>query len=114
MDINNKFSCISEGVVYAIECQKCGCLYVGETGRKMCERFLEHRRAVLNNKDNNEIAYHFNNNNHNVNDMAICGILYCRDTLTRKLKEQKVIAKLGCTLGSGLNIDFDFPQLLDS
>lgn len=113
VDVSGAFTCISEGVIYVIECKKCGILYVGETGRKLCERFLEHRRAVINKKENNEIAFHYNSHGHTVNDMTVCGILHCRDTITRKLKEQKFIAKLGCTLGSGLNIDFDFPELLD-
>ena len=59
VDIKENFTCTSEGAVYAIECKRCGSLYVGETGRKLSERFREHRRNVLNDKSDNEVAYHF-------------------------------------------------------
>jgi hypothetical protein len=32
--------------------------------------------------------------------------------VARKLLEGKIIAKLGCVLGRGMNTDFHFPMLL--
>lgn len=107
------FKCTSKGLIYALECKKCGQLYVGETGRMMCERFREHRRNVINNKADNEIASHFNENGHALSDMMICGLTFKSDTLERKICEQKIIAQLGCVLGGGMNTDFNFAQLLD-
>ena len=54
----------------------------------------------------------FSSNGHSVQDMMVCGLVFCNETLKRKLIEQKIIAKLGCVLGSGMNVDFDFQQLL--
>ena len=95
-----------------IECGKCGMLYVGETGRKLGDRFREHRRNVMNGKTDSEVAAHFCSDDHSVNDMLVSGLFFCSETIKRKLLEQKTIARLGCVLGHGLNVDFDFQQLL--
>ena len=42
-------------VVYAIHCMKCT-IYIGETGRRLGDRFREHRRYVLNNATDNEVS----------------------------------------------------------
>ena len=84
IDIKENFTCVSEGVIYVIECKECGSLYVGETCRKLGDRFREHRRKVLNNKVDNEIAAHFFSGDHSVKDMAVCGLYYCRETVRRK------------------------------
>ena len=111
-DIKSNFSCVSEGLVYVIECKKCGSLYVGETGRKLGDRFREHRRNVINRKIENEVASHFCRAGHCVEDMMISGVLCVRDSSKRKLSEQKLISKLGSVLGYGMNVDFNFQQLM--
>ena len=111
--VRSSFTCASEGLIYAIECNKCGETYIGETGRKLKDRFREHRRFVTINKADNEVAAHFNRTDHDgVHDMRVCGLLYCSDVQERKLKEQKIISKLGTVLGRGMNTDFNFPHLL--
>ena len=110
--VKEQFSCVSEGVVYVIECGKYGMLYVGETGRKLGDRFREHRRNVMNGKTDSEVAAHFCSDDHSVNDMLVSGLYFCSEIIKRKLLEQKTIARLGCVLGHGLNVDFDFQQLL--
>ena len=108
------FSCTSTGLVYAIECQRCGYLYVGETGRRLADRFREHRRNVVNKNSENEVALHFNMEGHEgVKDMKVMGLKFETELISRKLQEQKIIAKLGCVLGGGMNTDFNFPRLLD-
>ena len=47
--IRDRFTCQSENVVYSIICRRCGCLYIGETGRRLRERFGEHLRSIRNN-----------------------------------------------------------------
>ena len=111
--IKSNFTCISEGLIYVIECNKCGSLYVGETGRKLGDRFREHRRNVINKKTDHEVANHFCQGDHSVDDMLISGVLFVRDILKRKLLEQKFISRLGCILGSGMNVDFKFQDLLE-
>ena len=46
--IRDRFTSLhqSENVVYSIICRRCGCLYIGETGRRLRERFSEHLRSV--------------------------------------------------------------------
>ena len=61
----------------------------------------------------NEVSSHFCSNGHNLNDMKVRGLKYVSDVAKRKLEEQRLIAKLGCVLGKGMNVDFDFPGLLN-
>ena len=36
----------TSGVVYKIPCAHCPCVYIGQTGRRLCQRVTEHKRAV--------------------------------------------------------------------
>jgi hypothetical protein len=108
--INTTFTCTSAGIIYCIVCKRCGELYVGESGRKLAERFREHRRDVVNKTKDKEVSDHFNRADHDgVLDMTVLGLQYCDGLITRKLAEAKIIAKLGCVLGRGMNTDFNFP-----
>lgn len=112
-NVNSNFTCTSAGVVYCIVCNRCGELYVGETGRRLADRFTEHRRDVLKKSKDREVADHFNGAGHQgVADMTVLGLAYCNKVMARKLLEGKIIAKLGCVLGRGMNTDFHFPMLL--
>ena len=109
--VREKFTCISKGLIYCIECKRCGMLYVGETCRMLKERFREHRRNVKKKLKDNEVAQHFNSEGHKVEDMSIMGLKYVDGIFSRKLMEQKIIGRLGCMLGGGMNTDFNFPEL---
>lgn len=111
-EVRCKFTCNSTGLVYCIVCNKCGELYVGETGRALKERFREHRLSVIN-KEDKEVAHHFNSQGHDVKDMSILGLVYKDGLVSRRLQEQKIIAKLGCFLGRGMNTDFKFAALIN-
>ena len=111
--VRERFTCESEELVYAIECKKCGDIYVGETGRKLKERFREHRLDVINKTRNKEVGDHFNGPNHSVEDMSVMGLKHETGIISRKLEEQRIIGKLGCVLGGGMNTEFNFPQLLE-
>ena len=71
---HDRFSCQSENVVYSIICRPCGCLYVGETGRRLRERFSEHLCSVRNNSPGFPVAEHFNSASHSLNDIMVCGL----------------------------------------
>ena len=58
--VNDHFTCISSNVVYAIICTRCKKLYIGETCRRLADRFTEHLRSVKNNFDGFPVARHFN------------------------------------------------------
>ena len=44
--ITHHFPCTYANVIYFIKCSLCKMLYIGETGRSLCDRFREHPRAV--------------------------------------------------------------------
>ena len=54
-----------KGIVYSIPCE-CGSLYIGETGRTLKTRLMEHKRSVCNRDTNNGIAVHVIETDHSV------------------------------------------------
>ena len=60
--ITDHFTCTSANVIYYITCTYCNKLYIGETGRRLGDRFREHLRDVeRNDKDASKpVARHFN------------------------------------------------------
>lgn len=108
-NIKDKFTCISKALIYAIECEKCGHIYVGETGRRLGDRFVEHRLSVIKKDQTKAVGEHFSSIGHSVEDMKVSGLVSVTDLHRRKLLEQKIIGKLGCLQGlGGMNIDFNF------
>ena len=70
---------------------KCNKLYIGETGRRLGDRFREHLCDVeKNDKDASKpVARHFNLPNHSKKHMAVCGLsLHLGKTESRKNLEQ--------------------------
>ena len=52
VNIWGHFSCITDNVVYCLTCIKCSStVYIGETGRRLADRFREHRRHVINGRN---------------------------------------------------------------
>ena len=70
--IRHCFTCISSNLIYCISCSRCGLLYVGETGRRLSDRFAEHLRSVRNGDVDKPVARHFNSANHSLSDMKVC------------------------------------------
>ena len=66
--ITDRFTCTSANVIYCITCTLCKKIYIGETGRRLGDRFREHLRDVeRNDKDASKpVARHFNLPNHPV------------------------------------------------
>ena len=76
----------------------CNKLYIGESGRKLGDRFREHLLDVKNKGSDlsKPVARHFNLPGHSHEHMEICGIyLHLGNNETRKRKEQRLIFKLG-------------------
>ena len=79
--LKGRFGCTAAGVVYVITCQRCHKLYIGETGRRLSDRFGEHLRSVEGFKKNPRyqgggfpVTEHFNLPDHNqVHDTSVCG-----------------------------------------
>ena len=107
--ITDRFTCTSANVIYCITCTLCNTLYIGETGRRLGDRFREHLRDVeKNDKDASKpVARHFNLPNHSKKHMAICGLsLHLGTTESRKNLEQKFIFQIGTLNPHGINERF--------
>ena len=109
--ITDRFTCTSANVIYCITCTLCNKLYIGETGRRLGDRFREHLRGVeKNDKDASKpVPRHFNLPNHSKKHMAICGLsLHLGTTESRKNLEQKFIFQIGTLNPHGINERFSF------
>ena len=82
--ITDHFTCTSANVIYCITCTLCKKLYIGETGRRLGDRFREHLRDV-------------------------CGLsLHQGTTDSRKNLEQRFIFQIGTLNPHGINERFSF------
>ncbi|XP_062918402.1 uncharacterized protein LOC134353856 [Mobula hypostoma] len=104
--VRQHFTCESAGVIYCVRCSRCGLLYIGETRRRLGDRFAEHLCSVCQRKQDLPVATHFNSTSHSHSDMSIHGLLYCKDEATLRLEEQHLIFHLGSLQPDGMNIDF--------
>ena len=72
--ITGHFPCTSENVIYCISCRKCPrAVYIGERGRRLADRFREHRHDVLHKKSDLLVAQHFNSPGHSLEDVRVAG-----------------------------------------
>ena len=109
--ITDHFTCISANVIYCITCTLCKKIYIGETGRRLADRFREHLRDVEKNDTHasKPVARHFNLPNHSHHNMTICGLsLHHGNTESRKNLEQKFIFQLGTLYPHGINERLSF------
>ena len=74
--ITDHSTCTSANVIYCITRTYCDKLYIGETGRRLGDRFREYLSDVeRNDKDaSKSVAGHFNLPNHWTKHMAVCGL----------------------------------------
>ena len=64
----------TEHVVYCLSCTKCpSTVYIEETGCRLAVRFREHRRDVINGRNDLPVPAHFNLTNHTLEDMKVAG-----------------------------------------
>ena len=81
---------------------------IGETIRRLGDRFREHRRDVLTSNPTSDIAGHFNQFGHTVQDMKVTGMMRTQLTKDRKVAEMKLIEQLGTLHPKGINKDFNY------
>ena len=104
--ITDHFTCTSANVIYCITCTYCNKLYIGETGRRLGDRFREHLRDMeRNDKDASKpVAGHLNLPNHSKQHMAVCGLsLHQGSSESHKTLEQKFIFQIGTLNPHGIN-----------
>ena len=83
--------------IHCITCTLCKKLYIGETGRRLGDRFREHLRDVP---------------DHSKQRMAVCDVsLHQRSTESRKTLEQKFIFQIGTLNPNGINEHFSFNSI---
>ena len=97
--ITDRFTCTSANVIYCITCTLCNKLYIGETGRRLRDRFLEHLRDVeKNDKDASKPVAR-----------PVCGLSqHLGTTESRKNLEQKFVFQIGTLNPHGINERFSF------
>ena len=107
----DRFTCTCANVIYCITRTLCNKLDIGETGRRLGDRFRKHLRDVeKNDKDASKpVARHFNLHNHSKQHMAICRLsLHQGATESRKNLKQKFIFQIGTLNRHGVNERFSF------
>ena len=86
--ITDHFTCTSTNVIYCITCILCKKLDIGETGRRLGDKFREHDVEKDNKNASKPVARHFNLPNHSKQHMVVCGLsLHQGSTESRKTLE---------------------------
>ena len=109
--ITDHFNSTSANVIYCITSTSCKKLYIGETGRRLGDRFREHPRDVEKDDQNasKSVVRHFSLPNHSKQHIAVCGVsLHQGSTESRKTLEQKFIFQIGTLNPNGINERFLF------
>ena len=109
--ITDHFTCTSANVIYCITCTLCKKLYIGETGRRLGDRFREHLRDIEKDDKNasKPVARHLNLPNHSKQHMSVYGLsLHQGSTESRKTLKQKIIFQIGTLNPHGINERFSF------
>ena len=105
VDLNCEVDCESKNICYAISCAKVRCKeqYIGQTGRSLRERFVQHLNYV--DRDKEATGKHFNLPGHSKNDINLTIIekIHKRDVWTREEIESMHIRKAN-SFHKGINL----------
>ena len=96
-------SCTERNVVYGIKCASCGSTYIGQTGKRLGDRVVQHLRDIR--LDNGKpVARHFNMSGHRGGqDLQVAVLLILGTTeANRRKQESHLIQSLG-TYPFGIN-----------
>lgn len=92
--IQDRITCTTKSVVYKLTCRKCvNFLYIGETGRRVCDRFREHKGYITQGKIDRPTGKHFNSTGHEARHLCITPIEHVQPGNNRKARENAWIAK---------------------
>ena len=113
--INTKYTCTSDNVVYLIKCRTCNKVYIGETGRRLGDRFREHLRSTRQTNTDLPVGRHFASLGHASTAMLVSVIRSgFRDTQDRRRFEAGMIFKHKTLHPGGLNTDLPFYKVSKS
>ena len=107
--VHKRFTFTSTDLVYTVSCRVCHMCYIGERGRRLGDRFREHRRSVRGNMDL-PVAKHFSSAGHDTADMLVSVICagFAGNTLQRHRAEARLIFRHETMHPKGMNVDFAF------
>ena len=92
--ISTPITCTTKNVIYRLTCSKCPqskFLYIGETGRRACDRFQEHRGYVTQGKLDKPAGEHFTQKGHTTMNMVFLPfekVSPLEDTALRRVREK--------------------------
>ena len=108
--VKSNLTCETKSLIYMIQCNRCNLQYVGETKRRLKDRFNEHRRTI-NNPNSifkpTTVAEHFLSAlSHTATDMQLIPIEknFSKRDSVRKAREAFLILKGRTIDPHGLNI----------
>ncbi len=70
-------------------------------------RFWEHLADIRNARVGKEVAFHFNQPGHSIDDVAVSGITYQPMIDQRNIKDARLIGNLGTLVPFGMNYEDD-------
>jgi hypothetical protein len=98
-------TCLTDHVIYLIECSLCGKAYVGQTSQTLKERLTDHITDIHRKNRETNIAKHFKSPGHSEHQLNIRGICKApRDTSKRLALESSWINLLSTYAPRGINI----------
>lgn len=108
--VRGGFTCVTENVIYAIKCKICSMVYIGESYRRLGDRFAEHILSAKKN-GNCPVGKHFNRPGHKHTDMMVTVLLQtnCGEK-KRQFMEQRIMHFLGTLWPRGINVKKQFYQ----
>ena len=103
--IDDGFTCESRNLIYAIICKRCNKAYIGETGKRLSDRFAQHLRDIRQ-CSVTPVATHFNDTGHlGAHDVQVTAIRSCSsDDRSRFALENRLISLYGTLRPRGLNV----------
>ena len=109
--IKSNLTCDTKSLIYLIQCNRCNLQYIGETKRRLKDRFNEHRRTIDNPNTKSKpttAAEHFlSSPNHTANNMQLIPIkkkFSLTETQYVRPKKLFLISKGRTLVPHGLNI----------
>ena len=107
--INTHISCETKNLIYMIQCNRCYLQYIGETKRRLKDRFNKHRSTLDNSNTKSKpttVAEHFLSSPHNISkDMQFIPIekIFSNGNSIRKAREAFLISEGRTIDPNGLN-----------